>query len=137
MASVNKVIIVGNLTRDPELRYTPKGTACCEIGLAVNRKYKPEGGAVREEVTFLDVVIWDKRAEVVTKYLKKGAGIYIEGRLQMDSWEDKVTGQKRSKIRIVAEDFQFIDRAPKADSTTPAASTGPVTPTAADDDGPF
>jgi single-strand DNA-binding protein len=108
MASVNKVILIGNLTRDPELRYTPKGTGLCEIGLAVNRKYRLESGEQKEEVTFLDVTFWGKQAETISKWMKKGRPIYIEGRLQTDSWDDKATGQKRYKTRIVAEEFQFL-----------------------------
>lgn len=114
MPSVNKVILIGNLTRDPELRYTPAGRALCEVGMAVNRKYKLESGESREEVTYLDITFWGKQAEVVAKWMKKGRPLYVDGRLQMDTWDDKTTGQKRSKIRIVAEDFQFLggDRAP-------------------------
>ena len=108
MASVNKVILIGNLTRDPELRYTPKGSAVCEVGLAVNRKYKLDSGETREEVTYLDVTFWGKQGETVSKWMKKGRPLYIEGRLQMDTWEDKTSGQKRSKIRIIAEEFQFL-----------------------------
>ncbi len=107
MASVNKVILIGNLTRDPEIKYTPKGMAVAEVGLAVNRKYKVEN-EMREEVTFLDVTFWGKQAEVVGQYMKKGRPMYIEGRLQLDTWDDKQTGQKRSKLRVVAEDFQFL-----------------------------
>ena len=108
MASVNKVILIGNLTRDPELRYTPKGSGLCEIGLAVNRKYRLESGEQKEEVTFLDVTFWGKQAETIAKWMKKGKPIYVEGRLQTDSWDDKATGQKRYKTRIVAEEFQFL-----------------------------
>lgn len=109
MASVNKVILIGNLTRDPELRYTPKGSAVCEVGLAVNRKYKLESGESREEVTYLDVTFWgNKGGETIAKWLKKGNPIYVEGRLQLDTWDDKVSGQKRSKIRIIGEEFQFL-----------------------------
>lgn len=108
MASVNKVILIGNLTRDPELRYTPKGTAVCELGLAVNRKYKLDTGETREEVTFLDVSFWSKGGETIAKYLKKGNPLYVEGRLQMDTWDDKTSGQKRSKIKIIGEEFQFL-----------------------------
>ncbi|HWB02027.1 MAG TPA: single-stranded DNA-binding protein [Verrucomicrobiales bacterium] len=107
MASVNKVILIGNLTRDPEIRYTPKGMAVAEVGLAVNRKYRVEN-ETREEVTFLDITFWGKQAEVVGQYMKKGKPIYIEGRLQLDTWDDKQTGQKRSKLRVVCEDFQFL-----------------------------
>src|SRR5438445_771324 len=101
MASFNKVILLGNLTRDPEVRYTPKGSAVCDLGIAVNRVYTTEGGERREEVTFVDVVLWARLAEIAGEYLRKGRPIFIEGRLQMDSWDDKQTGQKRTKLRKV------------------------------------
>jgi primosomal replication protein N len=97
MASYNKVMLIGNLTRDPEVRYTPKGSAVCDIGLAVNRVYTSDSGEKVEEVTFVDVVLWSKMAELAGKYLHKGRPVFIEGRLQMDSWEDKATGQKRTR----------------------------------------
>jgi len=108
MASYNKVILLGNLTRDPELRYTPKGTAVAGLGLAVNRSYKTESGESKEEVTFLDVDAWGKQAEVIAQYLRKGNPIFIEGRLRLDQWDDKTTGQKRSALKVVLESFQFI-----------------------------
>ena len=101
MASFNKVILLGNLTRDPEVRYTPKGSAVCDLGIAVNRVYTTEGGERREEVTFVDVVLWARLAEIAGEYLRKGRPVFIEGRLQMDSWDDKQTGQKRTKLRVV------------------------------------
>jgi single-strand DNA-binding protein len=110
MASLNKVMLIGNLTRDPEVRFTPKGSAVCDLGLAVNRRYLNEATGERvEEVTYLDVVLWGKQAELAGQYLSKGKPIFIEGRLQMDSWEDKATGTKRTKIKIVAEGMQFLD----------------------------
>ena len=108
MASLNKVMLIGNVTRDPEIRYTPKGTALVEIGLAVNRRYTAENGEKREEVTFVDVTLWGRTAEIANEYLRKGRPVYIEGRLQLDSWDDKTTGQKRSKMKIVLENFQFL-----------------------------
>lgn len=108
MASFNKVILLGNLTRDPEVRYTPKGTAVAEVGLAVNRVYTTEGGEKREEATFVDVTFWGRTAEIAGEYLKKGRPVFIEGRLQLDTWDDKQTGQKRSKLRVVAEGMQLI-----------------------------
>ena len=108
MASLNKVILVGNLTRDPELRHTPNGKAVCSIGLAVNRFYKDGQGEKHEEVCFVDCDLWEKQAEAVAKYCTKGRGILIEGRLQQDIWEDKDTGDKRSKLKVVCENFQFI-----------------------------
>jgi single-strand DNA-binding protein len=108
MASYNKVMLIGNLTRDPEVRYTPKGSAVCDIGLAVNRVYTSDSGEKVEEVTFVDVVLWAKMAELAGKYLHKGRPVFIEGRLQMDSWEDKQTGQKRTRLRVVGEQMQFL-----------------------------
>src|SRR5512135_2753112 len=109
MASYNRVILAGNLTRDPELRYTPKGTAVAEIGIAVNRSWKDESGQMQEEVTFVDVAAYGRQAEVIGQYLKKGRPLLVEGRLKLDSWDDKQTGQKRSKLRVVLESFQFLD----------------------------
>lgn len=109
MASLNKVMIIGNLTRDPEVRFTPKGTAVCDMALAVNRRYLSDSGERVEEVTYLDIVLWNKQAELAGQYLAKGRSVFVEGRLQMDSWEDKATGQKRTKIRIVCENMQFLD----------------------------
>ncbi len=108
MASVNKVILVGNCTRDPEVRYTPKGTAVTDLGLAMNRHYSSDGGEKREETTFVDVTLWGRQAEVAGEYLKKGRPVYIEGRLQMDSWDDKKSGQKRTKLKVVGEQMQLL-----------------------------
>jgi single-strand DNA-binding protein len=112
MASFNKVILLGNLTRDPEVRYTPKGSAVCDLGIAVNRIYTTEGGERREEVTFVDVVLWARLAEIAGEYLRKGRPVFIEGRLQMDSWDDKQTGQKRTKLRVVGESMQLLGARP-------------------------
>lgn len=109
MASFNKVILIGNLTRDPELRYTPKGTAIAKIGLAVNRQWRTETGEQKEEVTFVDVDAFGKQAEVIGQYMKKGRPFMVEGRLKLDQWDDKQTGQKRSRLGVVLESFQFID----------------------------
>jgi single-strand DNA-binding protein len=122
MASFNKVILAGNLTRDPELRYTPKGTAVTEIGVAVNRTWRDESGATQEEVTFVDVAAYGKQAEVIGQYLKKGRPILIEGRLKLDQWDDKQTGQKRSKLRVVLEGFQFLDSGNRGGEGAPAGS---------------
>ena len=110
MPSVNKVILIGNCTRDPEVRYTPKGTAVADIGMAMNRYFSSDGGEKREETTFVDVTLWGRQAEVAGEYLKKGRPVYIEGRLQMDSWDDKNTGQKRTKLKIVGEQMQLLGR---------------------------
>ena len=109
MASYNKVMLMGNLTRDPEVRYTPKGSAVADLAIAVNRVYTAENGERREEVTYVDIVLWSKLAELAGQYLKKGRAVFIEGRLQMDTWEDKQTGQKRSRIKVVGENMQFLD----------------------------
>jgi len=108
MANLNKVLLMGNLTRDPEVRYTPKGTAVAELGIAVNRIYSGENGEKREETTFVDVTVWGRTAENVGEYLKKGRPVFIEGRLQLDSWEDKQSGQKRNKLKVVADNVQFL-----------------------------
>ena len=107
MASFNKVILMGNLTRDPELRVTPKGTAVCQLGLAVNSTYKDKEGNTKEEVTFVDVDVFGRQAEVIAKYFTKGRPILIEGRLKLDSWESK-EGDKRSKLKVVLENFTFV-----------------------------
>jgi single-strand DNA-binding protein len=115
MANLNKVLLLGNVTRDPEVRYTPKGSAVCDLGVAVNRQYTLDSGEKREEVTFVEVTLWGRTAEVAGEYLKKGRPVFIEGRLQMDTWDDKQTGQKRSKLRVVAENMQLLGgRAPGA-----------------------
>ncbi len=113
MANFNKVLLMGNLTRDPEVRYTPKGTAIANIGLAVNRTWTNENGEKKEEVTFVDVEVWGRQAETMGQYLSKGRPLFVEGRLKLDSWDDKETGQKRSKLKVVCEHFQFLG-APKA-----------------------
>jgi single-strand DNA-binding protein len=108
MASFNKVILMGNLTRDPELRYTSKGTAIAKIGLAVNRVWRTETGEQKEEVTFVDVDAFGRQAETIGQYLKKGRPVLIEGRLRLDTWDDKQSGQKKSKLGVVLETFQFL-----------------------------
>ncbi len=109
MASFNRVFLLGNLTRDPELRYTPKGTAVVKLGLAVNRTWRDETGATKEEVTFVDVDAFGRQAETLAQYMRKGRPLFVEGRLRLDSWEDKQTNQKRSKLGVVLESFQFLD----------------------------
>ena len=122
MANFNRVILAGNLTRDPELRYTPKGTAIAKIGLAINRTWKTDTGETKEEVTFVNVDAFGRQAEVIAQYMKKGRPFLVEGRLKLDQWEDKNTHQKQSKLKVVLEGFSFIDSRP-ADSS--AAPTGP------------
>jgi single-strand DNA-binding protein len=112
MASFNKVILLGNLTRDPEVRYTPKGSAVCDLGIAINRSYTLDSGEKREEVTYVDVVLWARLAEIAGEYLKKGRPVFIEGRLQLDTWDDKQSGQKRSKLRVIGETMQLLGGRP-------------------------
>lgn len=108
MPNLNKVMLMGNITRDPEVRYTPKGTAVTDISIAVNRTYTLDDGERREDTAFVDVTFWGRQAEVIGEYMKKGRPIYVEGRLQLDQWEDKNTGQQRSRLKVVGENFQFL-----------------------------
>lgn len=108
MASYNKVLLMGNLTRDPELRYAGNGTAICKIGLAINRRFQDQGGEWKEEVTFVDVTIFGKRGEAFAKFHTKGKSAFIEGRLRLDSWEDKNGGGKRTKLEVIAENWEFV-----------------------------
>ncbi len=109
MANYNRVILIGNLTRDPEVRYIPSGTAVAEFGLAVNRPSTDKNTNERkEDVTFVDITLWGREAELAGEYLAKGRPVLIEGRLQMDTWDDKATGQKRSKLKVVGERIQFL-----------------------------
>ena len=151
MANFNKVILAGNLTRDPELRYTPKGMAIAKLGLAINRTWKNEAGETKEEATFVDVDAFGRTAEVIGQYLKKGRPILMEGRLRLDQWDDKQTGQKRSKLGVVLESFQFMDSGGRGEgapgdgsrnrAATPAQSapepTEPGAPAPEEDDVPF
>jgi len=110
MSSFNKVILMGNLTRDPELRFTQSNMAICKIGLAVNRKFKDsKTDEWREEATFIDVTIFGKRGEAFEKYHKKGQSAFVEGSLRLDTWDDKNTGQKRSKLYVVADNWEFVN----------------------------
>jgi single-strand DNA-binding protein len=156
MANLNKVMLIGNLTRDPELRYTPKGTAVADIGLAINRIWTNEQNQRQEETTFVEVTLWGRQAELAQQYLSKGRGAYIEGRLHMDTWDDKATGQKRSKLKVVGESLQFLpdgkggggqqgggyqQSSRPAPDSRPAApqggSAGPIDDFQDDDDIPF
>jgi single-strand DNA-binding protein len=128
MASFNKVILAGNLTRDPELRYTPKGTAVAKIGLAVNRTWKSESGETKEEVSFIDVEAWGRQAEVISQYMRKGRPLLIEGRLKLDTWEDKNTHQKQSKLKVVLETFSFIDSNRAEGGAAPPSGEAPRRP---------
>ena len=154
MASFNKVILLGNLTRDPELRFTPKGQAVAKLGLAVNRSYKTDTGETKEEVTFIDIDAWGKQAELIGQYLKKGNPLFVEGRLRLGQWDDKNTGQKVSKLKVVMENFQFVggtragEGAPSGQAggfssapppprpSRPAASSPPAASAAEGSDGP-
>lgn len=155
MPSFNRVILAGNLTRDPELRYTPKGTAVARFTLAVNRTYTSETGEKKEEVSFIDVDAWARQGEVIAQYLKKGRPVLVEGRLKQDTWEDKNTHQKQSKLKVVLESFSFLDSnrgdtggaaaegaRPRPAQAQPAASSPPAQEPEADnppsdDDVPF
>jgi single-strand DNA-binding protein len=162
MASFNKVILMGNLTRDPEMRVTPGGTSICKFTVAVNRKFKMQTGEEREEVAFIDVDAFGKQAEVISKFFTKGKPILVEGRLKQDKWEDKTTKEKRSKLGVSLEGFSFVSggrgeggeggeeapggyddaapppRAPRgAPGTTPAAKRPPPPGDQIDEDVPF
>jgi single-strand DNA-binding protein len=146
MASFNKVILMGNLTRDPELRYTPKGTAVAKLGLAVNRSWRNAEGQQQDETTFVDVDAFGKQAETLGQYMQKGRPILVEGRLKLDQWEDKNSGQNRSKLGVILEKFSFVGGGSQNGGTTsPSQATAPP-PTSevppfddgpSDDDVPF
>lgn len=119
MASYNKVILIGNLTKDPELRYTPSNAAICEFTAAVNRKWSGKDGVAKEEVSFIDCIAWARTAEVIAQYLKKGNPIMVEGRLTQDRWQDKNTGQSRSRVRVTVERFNFIGSRHESDNAAP------------------
>jgi len=132
MANLNKVLLIGNLTRDPELRYIPNGNAVTKFGLAVNRVYKTQDGETKEEPCFVDIVTWGKTAENCANYLSKGKSVFVEGRLQFSTWET-TEGQKRSKLDVVAQRVQFLS-GPKSDGTAEAQGTEDIE---ADNDIPF
>lgn len=113
MPSHNSVTLIGNIVRDPDVVYTPKGTAVCDLSIAINRSYKTEAGEKREETTFVDCVAWAKLAELIGQWVRKGDPIFLEGRLQNEQWEDKATGQKRSKMRVSVNQVQFLARREK------------------------
>lgn len=126
MPNLNKVMLMGNLTRDPELRVTPKGTAICAFALAVNRKWKDESGQEREEVLFADCEAWGKSGEAIAKYCVKGRPLFVEGRLRLDQWEDKTTKEKKSRMKVIVDQFQFLG---SKNDATPAASQRPAAST--------
>ena len=150
MPNYNKVILMGNLTRDPDVKYTSGGTAIAKLGMAINRTWTNKEGQKQEETTFVDVDAFGRQAEVIGQYLKKGRPVMIEGRLKLDQWDDKQTGQKRSKLGVTLEGFQFLDSGGGggggnggggySQGNAPAASSGSSAPSASlpeDDDVPF
>ena len=148
MASFNKVILMGNLTRDPELRYTSGGTAIAKLGLAVNRVWRDAEGQQKEETTFVDIDAFGKQAETLGLYMQKGRPILVEGRLKLDQWEDKNTGQNRSRLGVVLERFSFVGggggqagggggSAPQQSAPPPSEPDGPPVDGPGDDDVPF
>jgi len=122
--SYNRVMLAGNLTRDPQVRFFANERAVADFGLAINRKYKTNDGQMKEETTFVDVEAWGRTAELVGQYLTKGRGCFIEGRLKLDSWDDKESGQKRSKLKIVADSVQFVDSQRGGQGGAPAGAGG-------------
>ena len=135
MAGVNKVFLLGNLTRDPELRYTANGAAVAGFGIAVNRKYKQDN-EWKEEVCFIDITVWGKQAESCSEYLHKGSSAFVEGRLNFRSWETE-QGQKRSKLEVVATNVQFLSRAPKNNSAFETKSDSTIEKPETEGDVPF
>jgi len=134
----NKFILGGRLTRDPELRVTPTGTAICQFSVATSRKFKTEGQAEREEVSFIDCEAWAKTGELIAKHFTKGKAIFCEGRIKQDTWEDKTTKEKRSKLKMVVENFQFVgskDDVPRTNA--PADAPPPATTAPAGDSDPI
>ena len=140
MASYNKVLLMGNLTRNPEIRYTPSGTAVADLGLAVNENFKNKAGETVEQTCFVDVVVWGRQAETSAEYLQKGSPVFVEGRLQLDQWENQ-QGEKRSKLRVRADRVQFLGAPGKgAEFAAPAEAapqTAPAPEVDDDDDVPF
>jgi single-strand DNA-binding protein len=127
----NKTQVGGRLTRDPEVKRTNAGTAVAEISIAVNRKWRDPSGNIKEEVDFIDVTLWGKTAELAEKYLSKGRSVFIDGRLQLETWDDKTTGAKRSKLKVVGEAMQFINDGKGTSAQAQSASESAP----ADDDG--
>lgn len=132
MASLNKVMLIGNLTRDPELRHTPRGAAVTDISIAINRVWRDDNGQKQEETTFVDVTAWGRTAETIHQYLHKGSPIYLEGRLHLETWDDKANGQKRSKMKVIAEAVQFLG-SPRSSSPRDTPPTPNQTPRHGDD----
>ena len=122
MANLNRVFLMGNLTRDPEVRYLPSGRAVADLHLAINRKFKVQSGETREETCFVGLVAWGRQAEVAGEYLKKGSGIFVEGRLRYEQWE--TNGEKHNRLRVSVDRIQFLDKLPIAASKAPQESSG-------------
>jgi len=116
MPNFNKVILAGNVTRAPETRYTPKGTPVCKFGLAINRQWKTDTGEKKEDVCFVDCTTFGKQAETFAQYVRKGHPVLVEGRLDLDTWEDKESGDKRQKLTVIVEGFQFLKGKEKTDA---------------------
>ena len=116
MASFNRVLLIGNVTRDPEIRFTAKGSPVAEIGLAVNRVLRSDEGEHREETLFVSVTLWGRTAEIAEQYLHKSSSVFVEGRLQLDTWDDKQTGQKRLRLKVVGEGLQLLGSRPESGS---------------------
>jgi single-strand DNA-binding protein len=148
MASFNKVLLMGNLTRDPEVRYTPKGTAVGDLAIAINDSYKAQDGTIKETVTYVDIEVWGRQAETCKQYLAKGRPIFVEGQLKLDQWEQE--GQKKSKLRVRADRVQFLGGGParsggaagggggeSARPARPASGGDDTPPPPSDDDIPF
>lgn len=135
-SSINKVFLLGTLTRDPQVRFTPGGTAVCDLGLALNRRVKGRDDKWTEEATFVDVTLWGRTAEIAAEYLRKGRQAFIEGRLQLEQWDDKATGQKRSKLKVVAEELTLVgdggQRSPSQTQDDASHDSAPSAPAAAD-----
>lgn len=130
MPSLNKVMIIGNATRDPEIRVTPKGTPICQFSLAINREWKNDAGEKQSEVVYVDCECWGRAGETIAKYVTKGRPLYCEGRLRLDSWTDKTTNEKRSRMKVVVESFQFLG---DGRAQTPTAQQKPSTPNTDDE----
>jgi single-strand DNA-binding protein len=149
VANINRVFLAGNLTRDPQVRFLANEKAVAEFGLAINRKFKAGDGSLKEETTFVDIEVWGRTAELCSQYLTKGRGCFVEGRLKLDTWEDKKDGSKRSKLRVVADNVQFLDGGKGRGAgdageggdaaPAPARPSRPASPAAAaaDDEPPF
>lgn len=128
MPSFNQVVLMGHLARDPDLRYTPEGSAVCSLTVASNRKFTKKDGEKGEEVVFVDVTVWNRQGEMCTEYLKKGRAVLVSGRLVQDRWEDDATGQKRSKLRVVADSVQFLGGGSKDEEPAAEGSPAPEAP---------